>query len=217
MLNYKSFERESLMALIKRYKFDSIDNDAFIRIVLVMEVLVFNMLNNVKHVTSALNVKTITKKHFEMVMNVINEFKNQQKYNVLKKGQKGGTVLPSEYFGTDSGRYYPFVDGEQSIAPTVEYARPAIDYHVGGANVNAFVTKTQVKFLVDAYKKAKKQDFRMSASAYEVIIECLERNLKLLLSMCKKHGSAKKTLTLQCIGYAINNQFPYMAYKLKDS
>ena len=241
-MNFKSFEKDLFMGYIRKYGFTDADDDAFVRIVLVLEVLVYNMLNNVSLVTSFMNVKTISQKHFDLVSNIINEYqKTQDKYKmVAPKKQKaqgpesqhhqqgGATVLPSEYFGYDSGRYFPegshALDMEQPVTSTDEFARTGLHMMTAGAKgkkaapvQRLFISDVQVKFLVDSYKTDKSVNIRASKVATAIIIKALVMNLNLLLSHIKKAGKDQKTkkLTLKMVSFEIARQFPYMAYILK--
>ena len=243
MMNFKSFEKDLFMGYIRKYGFTDADDDAFVRVVLVLEVLVYNMLNNVSLVTNFMNVKTISQKHFDLVSNIINEYqKTQDKHITSSSGKKpiakkvqeghqqgGATVLPSEYFGYDSGRYYPegihALDMEQPITSTDEFARTGLHMMTAGGkgkktkqSVNhLFISDVQVKFLVDSYKTDKSVDIRVSKVATEIIIKALVANLNLLLSHIKKAAKDQKTkkLTLKMVSFEIARHFPYMVYILK--
>jgi hypothetical protein len=131
MMNFKSFQKEDLLKLLKTVGFESVEDDAFLRIVITVEVMIYNILNNVRHISDSLKLTTIKKSHLEAVMKILN-----QKSISLKeqKGGHAGTVLPSEYFGHDSGRYFdyskvsPF---EQSVYVD-NVARGAVEQQQGG-------------------------------------------------------------------------------------
>ena len=251
-MNFKSFEKDLFMGYLRKYGFTDADDDAFVRVVLVLEVLVYNMLNNVSLVTNFMNVKTISQKHFDLVNNIINEYqKTQDKHTSSKASSKttttskkqkatqesqhkshqqgGATVLPSEYFGYDSGRYFPegslALDMEQPVMSTDEFARTGLHMMTAGAKgkkghspvQRLFISDVQIKFLVDSYKTDKSVDIRVSKVAIGIIIKALVMNLNLLLSHIKKSTKDQKTkkLTLKMVSFEIARQFPYMAYILK--
>jgi hypothetical protein len=217
MMTFKSFDKSSVLNCIKKYGFTQMDDDAFVRLVLVIEVLVYNILNNVRHVSSHLNIKVISKKHLLMVADIMKEYKRATSAG----GQKGGAhVLPSEYFGLDSGRYYATGDvalsSEQSIDATADFARPAMVYQSAGALATVgIVCKDNLKYFVQHYLSSKHLSFRISSVANTLIIDSLNGNLALLLSACKKEAKGGK-LTLRLLGSLVNKTFPHMAYHFKN-
>lgn len=224
MLNYKSFIKTDLDSLAKRYGFESVDDDAFVRVVLVMEVLVFNLLNNVKHMASSLNMKSIGKGHFMAVMKIMNEVTKQQATSTTKQNKKlqsgGKIVMPSEYYGIDSGRYTADTSAfnEQSAFADGVSRAAIVQQSAGGAN-DCFIGKKQIKFLVDEYKREKKAEFSVSSSAYEIITTSLWKNLQVLLAECRKYrtrkGLKKPCLSLNIITNVLVTKLEHMSYSWK--
>lgn len=243
MMNYKGFSLENAEQYVSKYGFSGIEQNAFIKLVLTIEVIVHNLLNNVLHIVSALNVKTVKKQHFEAVMSIIkanggsmimngghagtvmaSEYygNNSGRYfdNVsanegsayadgfaraaldIKTGGHAGTVRPGEYYGSDSGRYFDNVSASQGSAYADGLARAGLEIKVpvftGGAM--SFVNKENIKTIVDAFKKSKHKDFKMSATAYDIIITCVNANLDKLMKATKAHyakkNSKSKVMTL---------------------
>lgn len=215
-MNFKGFDKTYVSARAKRYGFKQVDDDAFVRIVLVMEVLLHNILNNVKHVSSHLDVKVISKKHLQMVLDIMNSYKQVR----AQKG--GGLVLPGEYFGHESGRYFPdgasALSGEQYTSATNELSRQAIVFHSGGSAAAKIQAKTNIKALIDNYKASTHATFRVSTVAYDIIADSIDKNMQLLLSACKRAAGQKgEKLTLRLVSTAIQTQFPYMSLKLQST
>jgi hypothetical protein len=106
-MNYKLFDKDEFLPFLRRYRFEDIEDAAFVKIVFTIEVLIYNLINNALYVTEALKVKTIKRKHFDGVVQIMRDFENGMTKNPnlnLKGGN--GTALPAEYFGVDSGRYF---------------------------------------------------------------------------------------------------------------
>ena len=221
-MTFKSFDKSSVLACMKKYGFTQMDDDAFVRLVLVIEVLLYNILNNVRHVSSHLNVKVISKKHLLMVADIMNEYKKAASASFSKQFKGGAHVLPSEYFGIDSGHYYPAGDvvlsSEQSVDATADFARQAMVYQTAGAATASasIVCKENLKYFVSQYLTAKHLTFRISSVANTVILDALNKNIALLLLACKQAKDTKGSkLTLKLLGSVVNKTFPHMAYHFK--
>jgi hypothetical protein len=74
MLLYKSFNKERLAVYLIRFGFDgSVDDDAFVRVLLILETMLHSLLNNVRHLSSSMRIKTIGKKELHAVLRIIHE------------------------------------------------------------------------------------------------------------------------------------------------
>lgn len=219
MMNFKTFEKDALLKYVKTFGFESIEDDAFMRTVMILEVMVYNLLNNVNDLHPLNKEKSITKKDFEEVMTKLKESrvgKSKTPKSVMSGGH-AGTVLPSEYFGTDSGRYF-----DMSVVKPLEQsafadgvARAAIQYQQGGCpECSEFIGKKQLKFLIDEFKTSKGLQFTVSSGAYDVMLMCLRNNLRLLFQTYRKHSKAKK-VTLKMLGVIRTKHFPHMDYTHK--
>lgn len=216
MMNFKSFEKDALLKYVKTFGFDSVEDDAFMRTVMILEVMVYNLLNNVHDLHPLNKDKAITKKDFEEVMSKLKEGR-VVKAKAVMSGGHAGTVLPSEYFGTDSGRYFDIsvVKPLEQSAFADGVARAAIQYQQGGCpECSEFIGKKQLKFLIDEFKTTKGLQFSVSSGAYTVMLTCLRNNLRLLFHTYRKHSKAKK-VTLKMLGVIRTKYFPHMDYSHK--
>ena len=119
-MNYKSFEKNQLEAFASKFGFTSIDDSAFVKLVLMIELLIQNMLDNVLAVKEHLNITIIKKKHLETVLTIIEHYKRQ---NIGHFG--GDPINPSEYYGIDSGKYVINPSFQNGIVNT-GVSRPAL-------------------------------------------------------------------------------------------
>lgn len=217
MKNYKGFDFVAAERFVKSYGFESLDPDAFMKLVIVIDIIVCNLMNNVMHVAKALDVKLIKKEHFQAVLAIL---KSQQ-----IKMSGGRTVLPSEYFGVNSNKYFDNVSSYETPMDVQGLTRNAMEIKLpvftGGAI--ELVTRTSVKSLIDAFKQNKNLDVKLSSSAYEIIISSVLSNLKLLLNSCKAFHAKKhlktKALTLNLLVNTMKNnskQFAHLSHVWKS-
>lgn len=128
-MNYKNFEKSQLESFAAKFGFNSIEDSAFIKLVLMIELLVQNMLDNVLAVKEHLNIKTITKKHLETVLTIIEHYKRQN------KGHAGGDpVNPSEYYGIESHSYVNNPSFQNSVSTTT-VTRPSLVVQQAGGPI----------------------------------------------------------------------------------
>ena len=82
----------------------------------VVHAVVFNILDNVAYVLEACKCKTVMPSHLKAVAMIQNTI-SQNNIGSVPRSQKGGAqVMPSEYYGVDSGRYFDISQVEQMEA-----------------------------------------------------------------------------------------------------
>lgn len=224
MMNYKSFRKDMLLQELSSKGFKSIDDDAFVRIVLTIEVMVYNMLNNLQQISKTKDIETIKKEHFSTLISVMkNTLKSKQgsnkKAKITSSLQNGGahTVLPSEYFGFESNRYFDIdqlVNEQTAISADSVVARPAITYQHGGKK-RCFLEISQLKNIIDAYKTAKKRDFKITKGALDVMMTCIQTNLKKLYQAIQDNATPTINIDLQLLVVVLTKYFPHLKYKYK--
>lgn len=158
--------------------------------------VIFNILHNVGYVAQACKCKVIKTEHIKAVSVIQSNILEQGIYyipkscgGVMKGGMHGSTVLPSEYFGVDSGRYVDI----QTLSPSsvqitadTALARAALPatfpgLQTGGAGV-PLPKFAEVKELIDVYMKAHGNGLRISVAAQKLIFQSVLENLKAVLA-----------------------------------
>lgn len=200
------FNKTHLLEKIKPYGFDDIDDVAFLKLKLCVEICVINIMNNLMIMQKELKSKVIDKKHFALILYHLDTLKNRAP-KCKKEIVVGGTVLPSEYFGSDSGRYFDssagtditglsnVTRGELSAYSAVIEAQS--DNNIGGSSSTSFITIEMVKQLVNIFKSKRKDDgdFKMTKAAYQVICKSANETMQELLTDCKKNIKIRKKLS----------------------
>ncbi len=226
---YKTVPKMSLDTYAASFGFkDGISNEAHIKLSLIIELLISNLVKNALFITSALKRKTIKLEHLNAVLSIMAHAtmgkSNLQKGGVsntditayfsklvldpaqiLKPlGMSGGrVVLPSEYFGIDSGRYFGDVSRMESSAFAPDLSRAGIDIKMpmmpmrGGSDT--LLSLTQIVEVVDIIKTKKKLQFRMGKGVPDVILVSILSNLSNLFKDCAKSNKGKKILTVNMI------------------
>lgn len=153
--------------------------------------VIWNILKNVSYVAEACNCKIIKTEHIKAVSVIQSNILDQGIYYIPKSqkgGMQGSTVLPSEYFGTDSGRYVDI----QAISPSgveitadTALARAALPATFPGAPVQTggmpLPKFADIKELLEIYMKAHK-DVHVSVPAQKLIYQSVLENLKAVFS-----------------------------------
>lgn len=196
------------MDFVNSFGFTNVDNAAMLKLKIISEVLVFNILNNVLHVVKALEVKTIKKGHFLGVLKILKDAAN--KCQGGKQAGGSGTVLPSEYFGYDSARYFDNVDFHNTAYLDDMTRGPLYVQEAGGSGSGSnsgggaasghFLSVCDLKEIIAKYKTEKKLDFKVGKDVYELISSSVDSNLKQLLSAC-----SVKVLTVKALQKVIKS------------
>lgn len=194
----------------------------------VVKKLVFNMIDNARYVSDACDCKVIKAGHFKAVDQLMRRFIAQAMAakKPIAKAQRGGfTVLPSEYFAIDSGRYFPesvvrpfetHAFGDPSVTRA---AQPISDgsMQTGGAGFNVkLVGNSLIKLIVDEYNKKRKlkSAVRVSSNAMPLILASVHQNIKDLLRHIAAASRGKPTkLTASLIRKTVTThpQYSHMA------
>ena len=139
-----------------------------------IDALIFNIVSIGAIVSVINNCKSIKKENITIIKRYI-EDKCQFKYAKTKK--TGGTVLPSEYFGNDSGRYNQQNAGEDLLKVNwaTEIARPQI----GGAKTTKTLVKDYMNEILKYYDvKASNEMLNQMIKIFDFHIKCLLQQLK---------------------------------------
>ena len=218
------------MDFIKSYGFSSVDTSASIKLDAIVETIVYNMLNNVLHVVDALNASTIKKGHFLGVMHVLKEAAKHcdgappsTKKKQQRQRQHGGTVMPPEFFGYDSGRFYADVDFHNT-AYIDNLTRGGLDVASGGAAAAAKVKSkkstaadpvscAEIKEIVKKFKlEHNRENLKIAAEVYLLIQSVVSANLVKLIQACKKTAGKDGTLTGKMIFDSIKGSGAELAH-----
>jgi hypothetical protein len=230
-------QKTDLVQKIGSYGFVDVDKAALLKVNMIIEALVFNMLSNVLYVTTALKVKTIKKAHFGGVLKILKECANKcqpgKKAMPSPKSksparsahatQTGGTVLPAEYFGFDSGRYFDDVVSHDT-AYLDDLSRGPLFMQEAGARVKrsgssgsgsgsgnkanmkstgahfspeaSFISAKQIKEIIEKYKIEMNADFKVAKDVYGIVEDSVTSNMiTLLLTIAQSKGANQKVLT----------------------
>jgi hypothetical protein len=229
MTDFKTFSKVTFDKYVQKYGFSDVEDAAFIKLVLAIEVMVTNIINNALHVAGAMKVKTLKKEHFMAVLNIMRDCATNSKDENHLENMRGGRVsLPSEYFsGEASGRYFENVSAfeSQTFGPNV--TKYGLDIKVpelaGGAADSSMLSKDQIKVLIQNVKTKNKLSFRVSLRAYSIITMSVLMNLDLLLKMCKREARRRnlksKALTTNLLFSVLKRHhklFSHMSYVWKN-
>jgi hypothetical protein len=230
-MNYKLFAKDEFIPFLRNYRFEDIEDAAFVKIVFTIEVLIYNLINNALYVTEALKVKTIKRKHYDGVVQIMRDFEQGMSKNHILKGGNG-TALPSEYFGFDSGRYFANVDFTNTgymdgltrgpLMSTMDVSAASVmNMAGGGMTAGTFLTDKQIRIFIDNYKKENKLDFKVATEVYQLLIASVVSNLSNLLQACSdKASKSKKPILTMAHLYSVleknGKQFAHMSYVWKN-
>lgn len=222
-MQYKEFTKEAVENYVKCFGFDTVDDKALVQLVMMVETLVYNMLNNVFYITDALKVKTLKKQHFEAVLNIM---KDVQMQSMRKQSGGSFTVLPSEYFGVDSGRYLADVSQHETNMFVDNVTRPAINIQLpiqtAGSAKCMVPDKKFLTGFIQNFQKDTKTDFKVSTDVADILMASINNNLDELLGAAKNvhkvKGLKKNALTMTLINATIKkspHQFGHLVFVWK--
>ena len=203
----------SLITFLNKHNFTGIDQAATMKVNLVVEVLVYNLLNNVLYVLKALKVKVIQKKHFDGVVQIMK--------NSLGSVMVGGNnTLPAAYFdgSGDAGHYFDKV--EYHNTSYVDDMTRAPLYMTGGsaasASTSSLISDALLKAIIEKYKREHTSyPFKISKDAEKIIIDSVLANLNKLFEACAQIGKKQKTLTVTLLYKTLKGKFPHMSFIYK--
>lgn len=208
--------------LLKSHNFSDIDDAAFLKLQMCVDVLVSNILSNVLSISGS---KNIAKKHFTNIVKIMNNMVHSVPAKGLKgKVQSGGsgahghTVFPIQFFGGDNTHYT--VDSTSGAGWTSfdTGARPALPSTLSGGGNSSFITLPAIKRIVNDFLVARSlKDIIITKGAYIVILECVIANIDLLISVCSKVGKNRKKVTTALLYSALNKHcqmFAHLSHKI---
>jgi len=189
---YAGFSKQLLEKLVQMHGFTTASDGALVWMASIVQSLVYNLLSNVLHVTNALKDKAVRQSHLEAVLADLKANNIQAGGGNRIVGGHAGTVLPGEYFGSDSGRYFPDVASLEGSASADGMARPALDVKIpsemigGAANKTAehFINKMVVEKIIEQFKVDNKLDFKVTRNACQIMVISVRENLNQLLMAC---------------------------------
>lgn len=160
--------------------------------------VVKNVIQNLRVVLEVSKQKLVTPKHFQVLLELSNmslAFPRKE----INRAQKGGDpVLPSEYFGGNSGRYAAEVPPFQtSVAVLTEgIARSGLtdtfgSVLVGGSGGSGGGSSIPKK-VVNGILKELNSDIRLSKEAKALLYETLRQNVEHFLTDLKKASTFQK-------------------------
>lgn len=104
-----------------------------------------------QQVEKALRRQGLTVSNMDNTYSQLERFARRRLRKYMSHMSGGSPVLPSEYFGADSGRYMPSPVGPGTdMSATAAYARPGLPLNLigggcGGASCPRYVTQTAVR------------------------------------------------------------------------
>lgn len=139
----------------------------------VVRAVIFNILENGRYVIDACKCKTLTAGHLKAVAAIQNTIAKNKIGSIpasLKKAKSGGApVMPSEFFGIDSGRYFDISQVESlqtDMFADAALSRAEMPLKIGGAAKNSTVSQTMVKTAISEYfQSSSVAAFKVSADA----------------------------------------------------
>lgn len=190
--------KHPLAEFVKQYGFVVYEDAALERLDTVVHVVVGNTLKNLASVMQACNCKVADAKHFKLLLTV-NKQLLARKSAAAQSG--GAVVLPSEYFGIDSGRYFNDVSANETVMSGSSVpeglARPELNVlHAGGkmALLSPRYIAKHIRHHAPAFKMNAKAKTELMAVVVANLADVLKavRGKTLTLAAVKKVLSYKK-------------------------
>jgi hypothetical protein len=218
MNNFSLFSKDEFGPMLAKYGFTKIDDTAFIKIVLSITVLVENIMKNVIEITKASNSTKITKKHFSGVIQAMEKIMSSS----CKTHQKGGTSMPSEFFGIESGQYHLEVSNEHnSVFTDNMFTRNGMINTMmdGGAKqkkMGTFIDLKKIRVLIEKFLVEHNTGLSITPLAVSVVLESVLANIDDLMEACRHCSSpTTKTLTEKLMYKVLDkhcSKFAHMSY-----
>jgi hypothetical protein len=165
---------------------------------------VFNILQNSKYILDACKCKTLTTEHLTAI-SLIQANIAEQGIAFVPKGKSpkvmsGGTVLPSEYFGVNSGRYVDIstlssAEVQLTADTTLARAEHPIKLPMSGGAATASVPLVLIKNAIKEFQQKSKFTFKVSKDALEMIHVSVQENVKDIVEVAKKEIGTSFTAT----------------------
>ena len=167
----------------------------------VVMILVYNILNNVMYVLAACKCKKVETSHLKAVSTIQSNIKKnnigyipkdkKSKVAKPKKPMAGGAqVLPSEYFGVDSGRYYDIADVaklETNMFADSALARSEMPLKFGGCRS---MQDNQDRKLVEKYISKFLSDNNLNPKYSDEVTDLIHASVKSNISEFKQASKA---------------------------
>lgn len=221
----KILQKDTIIQLLKPYGFTDVDEVAQTKLNIIIETLLHNILENLTNVLEIKKGKVITPRIFSIALKILHA-DDSKPQNVVFKG--GEPVLPSEYFGSNSGVYSESVDN--SFTNNLDFlnlARPELVAYsfitpltqTGGANkkmsLSRVINEEYVMDFIAKYKQNTKKSFKISKQCIPILMKAIETNMSFLLSAAKAANKNKgKTLTKSILFNTLKkhlNEFIHMS------
>lgn len=149
---------------------------------LVVRCVVYNILDNAAYVLDACKCKTVSAAHLNavaMIQNTIAKNRIGSLPSSVKKTMMGGAqVMPSEFFGVDSGRYFDISQVqnlEANMFADAALSRAEMPLKVGGGDKK--VTVAMVKEAIKDYNSKRTNKIKVSKNAVDMIHLSCEQNV----------------------------------------
>lgn len=160
--------------------------------------VVKNVIENLRIVLEVSKQKLVTPKHFHVLLELSHmslAFPGKEIAAHMRSQKGGDPVLPSEYFGRNSGRYSTSVPPFQTSAAelTEGIARAGMMDTFGSVLMEGGSTPGTIpKKVVDDMLKDLKVEFRLSKEAKLLLNETLRQNVEHFLTDLKKASTFQK-------------------------
>lgn len=190
-----------IINVVAKYGFTSHEDVAIERLDKVVHNIVGNTLENLSSVLYACNCKVADSRHFELMVNLNLKKQNTQKPQKKQKKQQqsgGGTVLPSEYFGDDSGRYFADVSANEVIMSSDlpdGLARPALEMSGGSDSSSHSIPAAYIVSHIRHHKPA----FRMTNKAKMALTAVVATNLDAILKNARGKAKSQSLLSAKLL------------------
>jgi len=199
----KLFQKDKFIPMLEKHGFSDVDEIALVKLILTIETLVKNLLDNTVYVMETTKAKTITPKHFAIVLHIIKTHGVNINSTDIMKG--GGTVMPSEFFNpTPSGAYGvsnvftpTWVDGLTRAELSAYVPLFVAAEQTGGGKKKTMnipcclMGVDDLKEMIVEYKKTNKKEFRIASKSYDIILLSVIENIENLLNAAAKLSKSK--------------------------
>jgi hypothetical protein len=216
------FKEQKLAQYLQSHGFNEFDGRVKSTLIRIVKRLVSNMINNARYVADACNCKTIKASHFKAVDQLMRKMIIQAKPRASPGKQVGGkAVLPSEYFGINSGSYFT----QEVVAPgeTHAFSDPTLtrvghnifDGQIGGyPKLKTIVTSDMVDAVMAEYnnRRSAKTPLALSKGANALVRMSIHQNLADILGHIMSTNRGSKLTGVMITKTTANHpQYEHMA------